>query len=552
MDKKKILLCNEASYLSTGFATYGLEVMQRLYKTGKYELAELASYGGTEANEENRHHQLPWKYYPNLPQNDRENEIYKAKPTNQWGEWNFDKVALDFKPDIVWDIRDWWMLEHQERSPFRNYYHWAIMPTVDSAPQDDHWIATYLNANGVFTYSDWGFDQLKNCKVNVKGTASPGINFDNYKVPEDKGKHKQEFGLPPNIFVVGTVMRNQRRKLYPDLIEAFALFLKEAPPELSSKTYLYLHCAYPDIAWNIPKLIKEAGISSKVIFTYFCQNCSHVFASFYQDVIGSCPHCRQNKAILPRSQMGVSGEILGKILGLFDAYVQYATCEGFGMPQVEAAACGVPVFSVDYSAMSDVVRKLKGYPIAVKRMFRECETHTYKALPDNEDLVKKLIEFLSLPEPMRLRRGREAAINAHANYNWDATAKVWENYFDEVSTVPQTHTWLSPAKIFNPKSLPPDNLSNQEFVAWCFANILGRPDLTNSFLANKILRDLNWGVCQVGVDNSYFNDLSALGIQNISKEFNRGDVLKLFYQLNQTYNFWEEQREKSKRYGTNS
>ena len=100
------------------------------------------------------------------------------------------------------------------------------------------------------------------------------------------------------------------------------------------------------------------------------------------------------------------------------------------MPQVEAAACCVPVMSVDYSAMEDVVRNLNGQPIKVKRLFRELETGAYRAMPDNDDLAQSLLAFFSSPEPIRQRKGfkaREAAVN---NYTWDHTAKAWENYFD--------------------------------------------------------------------------------------------------------------------------
>ena len=48
---------------------------------------------------------------------------------------------------------------------------------------------------------------------------------------------------------------------------------------------------------------------------------------------------------------GVSYEDLSSIVNLFDLYTQYANCEGFGLPYVEAAACGVPVCGTDYSAM---------------------------------------------------------------------------------------------------------------------------------------------------------------------------------------------------------
>ena len=101
--KKRILLCCEASYLNTGYATYGREVMKRLYQSGKYELAEFASYGH---NNDSRSNSIPWKFYGNSPDenNAREVQEYHQKATNQFGEWKFESVLLDFKPDIVFDV----------------------------------------------------------------------------------------------------------------------------------------------------------------------------------------------------------------------------------------------------------------------------------------------------------------------------------------------------------------------------------------------------------------------------------------------------------------
>ena len=45
MRKKRVLFCSEATYLNTGYATYAREVLSRLHASGKYEIAEFASYG---------------------------------------------------------------------------------------------------------------------------------------------------------------------------------------------------------------------------------------------------------------------------------------------------------------------------------------------------------------------------------------------------------------------------------------------------------------------------------------------------------------------------
>ena len=106
--KKRILFRNEASFLYSGYGKYGKEVMKRLHKTGKYELAEFATYGIVN---DPRCKSIPWKYYANAPaKNDPRIQEYNKNPTNQFGEWRFERVLLDFKPDIVFDIRDFWML----------------------------------------------------------------------------------------------------------------------------------------------------------------------------------------------------------------------------------------------------------------------------------------------------------------------------------------------------------------------------------------------------------------------------------------------------------
>lgn len=499
MRKKKILMCNESSLLSTGYSTYGYEVLNRLHQTGKYELAELAAYGSPEdLNSVN----IPWKYFPVQPPKNNQylRAKYESKATNKFGEFIFDEVCAIFKPDIVWDIRDWWMLEFEERSPARPFYNWVIMPTVDSAPQHDDWISTFMNADSVFTYSDWGLDEINkqsNNKIKTHCSAPPGANLRDFKCL-DKTEVRRQIGIPDDSLIIGTVMRNQLRKLYPDLMESFAKFLQEAPPEIASKAYLYIHCCYPDVGWDIPKLLKEHGIGSRTYFTYQCTKCKEIYPSQFQDGRAPCRLCGEHSAFLPNIKTGVPSTILNEIMAIFDVYVQYAICEGFGMPQVEAASSGTPIMSVDYSAMSDVVRKLKGIPLKVQRLFRDINTESYRALPDNDFFVKSLIDFFRLPKEVRIQQGIEAANEVAKHYTWEKTAKIWENHFDSVIPLDK---WNSPVKISEPDLNVPANLSDTEFVNWAFDKIGNRPDLINSYLSIKLTRDLGLGVCINGLPN---------------------------------------------------
>ena len=101
--KLKILMCSEASFLSSGFGTYTKELLTRLHNTEKYNIAEFASYGYVN---DHRDKDIPWKYYANaVRENDSRHREYSSRQDNQFGRWRFEKVLLDFKPDVVVDIR---------------------------------------------------------------------------------------------------------------------------------------------------------------------------------------------------------------------------------------------------------------------------------------------------------------------------------------------------------------------------------------------------------------------------------------------------------------
>jgi glycosyltransferase involved in cell wall biosynthesis len=542
--RKKILFVNEASYLSTGFSVYGKELLTRLHKKNKYEIAELGAYA---EEGDYRNQTVPWKFYPNKPhsQNEAENQAYNSRQTNPFGEWRFEKTCLEFQPHIVADIRDWWMIEYQERSPFKPYYKWLLMPTVDSAPQDDQWLATYMKADAVLTYSDFGYQTLSKESsdlIKLQGVAPPGTNLEDFPLVINKEANKEAANLPANLIVIGTVMRNQERKLYPDLMEAFAMYLKDAPEELSKRTVLYLHTGYPDLGWNLPKYLKEFGIASKTLFTYICHDCGATFPSFYQDARTICKSCGHYSASLPSVQVGVSRAELGKIMGLFDIYVQYAVCEGFGMPQIEAAATGAHCLAVDYSAMSDILRKINGTPIKVQRMFYDPKTHARRALPDNKDLVKQIYKILNLsPEESKNRRiAARKAIEEH--YSWDKTAEVWENCIDNIEVLPHERSWGASSRVSQPAQEVPDGLTNDEFVRWSIMNIAGRPELLNSYITLRLTRDLNWQASQTGNTGIFFNEASYPGLQPNWTTFSREQVIQEMLKACEQKNVWETQR----------
>jgi glycosyltransferase involved in cell wall biosynthesis len=498
-NKLKILLCSEASFINSGFGIYAKELLSRLYDTNKYELAEFASYGFVN---DPRDSDIKWRYYANaVKENDPRHQEYQSRTDNQFGRWRFEKVLLDFKPDVVVDIRDYWMSAYQALSPLRKYFHWVLMPTVDSAPQQEEWIDTFIGADAIFTYSDWGaevLNQQSSNKIKYINTVSPGVDLNIFK-PQNRLEIRNLFDIPQDAIVVGSVMRNQKRKLIPELFSSFRAVLDELEKSddtnIGKRMFLYLHTSFPDMGWDIPELLKEHRLSNKVLFTYLCRNCGDVSCSVFSGPQKVCKKCLNKASTFPSVTDGVKSETLSQIYNIFDLYVQYSICEGFGMPQVEAGACGVPIATVNYSAMCDIVRKLEAYPIKVRTLFKELETKAMRAFPDNQDLKAYILDFVKQStEKQKQKRIRTAELTRH-HYDWNNIISIWEEYFDNLAKSNIRKDW-SKGDMIKLSTLTPqkeDYKNNFDKLLYLCNYNMHDPSLVGSYRLLELLNHADYG-----------------------------------------------------------
>ena len=529
--KLKVLMVSEASFLSSGFGTYTKEILSRLHQTNKYDIAEFACYGKVNDPKDS---EIFWKYYANaVDPNDPRSQEYNSSMENQFGKWRFERVLIDFKPDVVIDVRDYWMNAYQQFTPLRPYFHWILMPTVDSAPQQEDWIDTFVHTDAVFTYSDFGRDTLlhqSNNQIKYIDTVSPGVSLQNFQYlnKPQRTQLKQFFGIDPEAFVVGSVMRNQKRKLIPELFVAMKTFiehLKKTNHPKAEKTYLYLHTSYPDAGWDLPLFLKEYDIGNKVLFTYACKNCKLYRPSLYQHPLALCPRCGQMSMSMPNVSSGITQQELNTIYNTFDLYVQYAICEGFGMPQVEAGAAGVPIASVNYSAMQDIIQYLKAYPIKVNQFFRELETKAIRVYPDNDSLIDILKEFINMPEFLQEQKRHETRKLTEARYNWDDISKKWEHYLDNIKLTNLQGRWNQILPQISEISMQElsqyKDLSPPEQIMTVLARKMGGHQMMSSMLLLNMIRDIVYGFTMNGMQTQPYNIENAITtVNNLIKNHN--------------------------------
>lgn len=501
-------MVSEASFLSSGFSIYTREILSRLHKTNKYEIAELACYGTVN---DPRDHSIPWRYYANaVKENDNRYAEYNSRTDNQFGRWRFEKVLLDFKPDVVIDIRDYWMSSYQGLSPLRKYFHWILMPTVDSAPQQEEWIDTFLSADSIMTYSDWGADVLKEQganKINYIDTVSPGVDLNIFRprTQTEKTILRHNLNLPSDGIIFCSVMRNQKRKLIPELIKSFRLALDQLQTthyDIGSKSYLYLHTSYPDAGWDLPELLKEHRLSNKVFFSYFCKMCGMVQANVFHGPSVVCPRCMDKSMVFSSVTHGVSTEQLSAIYGSCDAYVQYSICEGFGCPQTEAGACGLPIMTVNYSAMCDIINKLQAIPIQPAVYFKELETKANRAYPDNQQLAQEIVKIATMSPTERSRIGSKTRQLTESFYDWDIVAQKWEKHLDNIdatyrSNWEKTPTYMTP--ISTPEQTPPQQAHAGILDNICSHNLHSTMPFSSMHMLG-LLQNADYGFAMHGIN----------------------------------------------------
>jgi len=539
----RILMVNESSVLNTGYSVYGREVLTRLYNSGKYEVAELATYI---RNNDERLSSVPWKVYTNLP-DDSEREEYSKNVVNQFGAWKFEEVCLDFRPHIVFNIQDPWMFSYIQNSPYRKNFNFVIMPTVDSAPQSEQWLELFSSADGVFTYTDWSREVLNsqtNFKIKTIGTATPSVSKDFFPFSyQDKIAIKEKMGFKGKN-IIGTVMRNQKRKLFPVLFKCFSEYLNRYQDK---DTILYCHTSFPDMGWDIPKLLLEYGITSRVYFTYKCKSCENIYPSLFKDAVDYCPKCGNKTSSLVSVQNGADNKIFNYIYNLFDIYTQLAVCEGLGMPQLEAASCGIPLMSVDYSAMTSILDGIEGRRIELSSLQLEVESGAFKAVPSEESIINHWKEFFKQTTEEKQAESKRTRDNFIKNFpSWEDTTNSWCNHFDKVNIQEYENRWNSKPDIKNPSTSFPKNLSNSGFVRWLITDVLCDPSKLNTYFEARMIRDLNYGCITATIGNDYYTENSMVSIDSNKVEFNREIAYGHMAYLREKINKWEYLRGKNK------
>lgn len=163
-----------------------------------------------------------------------------------------------------------------------------------------------------------------------------GVDTNIYK-PLDRALSRNEMQMPLDKFIIGMVAMNKgnpSRKAFQQTIEAFAALNKK-----HSDTVLYLHTldgirGYETV--DLLALCNALGLKVGYAFQPSAKDAQVIFADQY-GLAG-----------------GYTNEMMAKLYNCMDVHSLVTMGEGFGVPLVEAQACGTPVITGSWTSMPEL------------------------------------------------------------------------------------------------------------------------------------------------------------------------------------------------------
>ena len=304
-----------------------------------------------------------------------------------------DFFGGDQSDGIVISLTDVWVLSPKVLKRLRT----AAWVPIDHEPAQPPSVETMRKGDVVpIAMSRFGERMLQD--ENFEPLYAPhGVETDVF-TPRDRAEVRRELGLPKDTFVVGMVAANQGwRKSYPQAIRAFRNFHARHPDSL-----LYLH------TWLGPQ---HSGVDLAELLQQELPRNAVAVADQYRYSAG-----------------GYTDPLLARLYASFDVLLNPAQGEGFGVPIIEAQACGTPVIATNCTAMTELVGA--GWLVEGTDVYTQFQS--WQKLPSIEQLEHALEDAYAQTESERVdarNRARAFALDYDADV---VAARDWDPLLREL------------------------------------------------------------------------------------------------------------------------
>lgn len=379
----RIMLMANAPWCKTGYGVQAAQLAPRLRALG-HDLAVFAFYGLQGGA-------LSWNDIMVYP-----------KGIDLWGADILQAHMKHFRADMLITLLDVWVTDFFGEKANEGAFSWYPWVPIDQAPAPARVIERLAGAATVLPYARFGEQMLQQAGVTNTHYIPHAVDTEVFK-PGDRRAARRELKLPEDVFIIGSVAANKgfpSRKCIPEQLAAFAAFHRRYPDSL-----YYMHTMpYPvSDGVDVLALVENLGIADAVRWT---------------DGYGYL--------------MGWTDERMATLYQSFDVLSITSMGEGFGIPLIEAQACGIPVITTDATSMTELmfagvlIEKTRGY---------WTELNSWAAVPDVDAIADAYTWAYDAVQSDRTRAMLcERAVEGARSYDWDTVvADYWQPFLEGIA-----------------------------------------------------------------------------------------------------------------------
>lgn len=329
-------------------------------------------------------HEYPYNLYPAARAN-RSNE-------DGFGVARCGELAGTLDPDVVVIVQD----------------HWNMPPYFEALPDGVPVVGVFCLDGKNMNAATCGLNALRGAVFSTKfgadearlgGYTGPskvvgyGVDIDVFQ-PGDRAMARASAGFPPEAqdgFIVGTVCRNHPRKRLDLTIRYFAKWLDERDYD---DAYLFIHAmGTGGQGYNLKQL-----------------------ATFYS--VGG----NQRRRLLLTPDVDIAtGFDEQQLVGMYqamDVYVNTSQGEGWGLPVMEAMACGIPCIVPKWSALAEWAADASLQVPCTSYAHTPGGVNVLGGIPDERQFIKALDTLYDATKPGEELTTAGLVLTSRDEYRW--------------------------------------------------------------------------------------------------------------------------------------
>lgn len=404
----KILWMSNGPWTPTG---YGVGTKGVIYPLSQWYDVGVLAYYGLEGSA--MRFTDPSGKYPNAK------PIIYPKLFDRFGADACKLISINWRPDVLVTLFDIWIgetaLSGREGDWLRKLHkYWVAYIPVDHDPCPRPILNQARQANRVVSMSLFGKAALQ--KEGLHSTYIPhGVNTNVFIPTSDKERavktlldytkpliNERKVDWHTDDFIIGINAANKdtRRKGYDKMFHAISHFVNQNPDARKDlRVHVHTYTTFPG-GMPIEHLAEVFGIG---------------------DLIRSTHQWHMYTAVTEAN--------MAKLYQSYDILFNLSKNEGFGIPLIEAGACGVPAIATRFTSMPELV---EGHGWLVEPVTYDVDPlMSNTANPNVYEASEYLEQAYNHPDEVR-RLGDKARVFS-LNYDWDnVVVPLWVNLIEDI------------------------------------------------------------------------------------------------------------------------